>query len=49
MTRFFGTKFIAILGFAGPFFFILAAIMFGVRKLQGKKVWMGQQVMVNDK
>ncbi len=43
MTRFFGTKFIAILGFAGPFFFILPGIMFAVRKLQGKKVWMGQQ------
>ena len=42
MTRFFGTKFIAILGFTGPFFFILAAIMFGVKKLQGKPVWMGK-------
>ena len=42
MTRFFGTKFIAILGFTGPFFFILAAIMFGVKRLQGKPVWMGK-------
>ena len=47
MTKFFGTKFIAILGFAGPFFFILAAIMFGVRKLQGKKVWLGHRGMLN--
>lgn len=42
METFYGTKFVALLGFLGPFFFILVAIMFGVRKLQGKKVWMGQ-------
>jgi multidrug efflux pump subunit AcrB len=42
MTQFYGTKFIALLGFLGPFFFIFAAIMYIVRKLQGKKVWMGQ-------
>lgn len=41
MERFYGTKFIALLGFAGPFFFILAGIMYGVRAIQGKKVWNG--------
>ncbi len=43
MEKFYGTRFIALLGFLGPFFFILVAFMFGVRKLQGKKVWMGQK------
>jgi len=42
MEQFYGTKFVALLGFLGPFFFILVGVMFGVRKLQGKKVWMGQ-------
>ncbi len=42
MTKFYGTKFIALLGFTGPLFFILTGIMFLVKKLQGKKVWMGQ-------
>lgn len=41
MEQFYGTKFIALLGFAGPFFFIFVGIMFLVRTLQGKKVWMG--------
>jgi multidrug efflux pump len=44
MEHFYGTKFIALLGFLGPFFFIFVGIMFLVRNLQGKKVWMGQQV-----
>ena len=43
MEKFYGTKFVALLGFLGPFFFITVGIMYGVRKLQGKKVWMGQQ------
>jgi multidrug efflux pump len=42
MERFYGGKFIALLGFLGPFFFITAGIMFLVRRLQGKKVWMGK-------
>jgi multidrug efflux pump len=42
MSKFYGTKFIAILGFLGPLFFIFVGIMFAVRKLQGKPVWMGQ-------
>ena len=41
MTQFYGTKFIALLGFAGPFFFIFVGIMFLVRRLQGKRIWMG--------
>ncbi|TAF54318.1 MAG: efflux RND transporter permease subunit [Sphingobacteriia bacterium] len=43
MERFYGTKYVALLGFLGPFFFILVGIMFAVKKIQGKKVWMGQQ------
>jgi multidrug efflux pump len=31
-----------MLGFLGPFFFILAGIMYLVRKIQGKPVWMGK-------
>ncbi len=42
MGQFYGTKFIALLGFAGPFFFIFVGIMYLVRRIQGKKVWMGQ-------
>lgn len=41
MERFYGTKFIALLGFLGPLFFIFVGLMFGVRRLQGKKVWLG--------
>jgi multidrug efflux pump len=41
MEKFYGTKFIALLGFAGPFFFIFALIMYVGRRLQGKKVWNG--------
>ena len=42
MSTFYGTKFVALLGFLGPFFFILVGVMFFVRFLQGKKVWMGK-------
>ncbi|MGG9961938.1 efflux RND transporter permease subunit [Ferruginibacter sp. SUN106] len=41
MERFYGTKFIGLLGFAGPFFFIFVGIMYLVKRLQGKKVWNG--------
>ena len=41
MERFFGTKFIALLGFLGPLFFIFVGIMFLIRRIQGKQVWMG--------
>ncbi|HEY2722721.1 MAG TPA: efflux RND transporter permease subunit, partial [Chitinophagaceae bacterium] len=42
MRQFYGTKWIAILGFLGPFFFIFVGIMFLVRRIQGKPVWMGK-------
>ena len=42
MESFYGTKFIALLGFAGPFFFIFVGIMYLVRRIQGKKVWLGK-------
>jgi multidrug efflux pump len=41
MEQFYGGKWIGILGFAGPFFFIFVGLMYGVRRLQGKKVWNG--------
>jgi len=41
MEKFYGTKYIAILGFTGPFFFIFVGIMYLVRRMQGKKVWNG--------
>lgn len=42
MGKFYGTKFIAIFGFLGPLFFIFVGIMYLVRWIQGKKVWMGR-------
>ena len=41
MEKFYGTRYIALLGFAGPFFFLFVAIMFLVRRIQGRKVWLG--------
>ncbi|MCZ2101347.1 MAG: efflux RND transporter permease subunit [Chitinophagales bacterium] len=41
MTKFYGTKFMAILGFLGPFFFIFVGIMYLVRWLTGRPVWNG--------
>jgi hypothetical protein len=41
MEKFYGTRYIALLGFAGPFFFIFVAILFLVRRIQGRKVWLG--------
>lgn len=42
MDKFYGTKYVAIFGFTGPFFFLFVGIMYLVRKLQGKRVWSGQ-------
>ncbi len=42
MEKFYGTKFIGLLGFAGPFFFIFVGIMYLVKRIQGKKVWNGK-------
>jgi multidrug efflux pump len=41
MEKFYGGKWVAIFGFAGPFFFIFVGIMYLVRRIQGKKVWTG--------
>ena len=38
MTKFYGTKWVALLGFTGPFFFLLVFIMWFVRLLQGKRM-----------
>jgi multidrug efflux pump len=43
MSHFYGTKFVALLGFLGPFFFVFVGLMYLIRRLQGKHVWMGQQ------
>ncbi|MFN8266068.1 MAG: efflux RND transporter permease subunit [Chitinophagaceae bacterium] len=42
MEQFYGTKFIALLGFLGPLFFLFVGFMYLGRKIQGKKVWVGQ-------
>lgn len=41
MERFYGTRFVALFGFTGPFFFIFVGIMYLVKLLQGKRVWNG--------
>ena len=48
MEKFYGTKFVALLGFLGPFFFITVGIMFLGRRIQGKRVWMGQPKKVTN-
>jgi multidrug efflux pump subunit AcrB len=42
MSKFYGTKFVALLGFSGPFFFIFVGIMYLVRRIQGRPVWTGK-------
>jgi len=42
MNKFYGTKWVAIFGFLGPFFFIFVGFMYLIRKIQGKTVWMGE-------
>ena len=42
MEKFYGTKWVALLGFLGPFFFIFVGIMFLVKRIQGKPVWLGK-------
>lgn len=41
MEKFYGGRWIGILGFAGPFFFIFVGLMYLVRRIQGKRVWNG--------
>ena len=48
MEKFYGTRYIALLGFAGPFFFIFVGLMLLVRKWQGRPVWMGQLKQKNN-
>jgi multidrug efflux pump len=42
MEKFYGTRYIAILGFTGPLFFLFVGIMYLVKRIQGKKVWNGK-------
>jgi multidrug efflux pump subunit AcrB len=42
MDRFYGTRYVALLGFTGPIFFLFVGLMYLVKRLQGKKVWNGQ-------
>ncbi len=42
MEKFYGTKYIALLGFTGPLFFLFVGIMYLVKMIQGKKVWNGK-------
>ncbi len=42
MEQFYGGKWIGIFGFFGPLFFIFVGLMYGVRRLQGKKIWDGK-------
>lgn len=39
MSKFYGTKWVAILGFTGPLFFVLVLIMWVVRKIQGRPMF----------
>lgn len=41
MERFYGTKYVALFGFLGPFFFIFVGIMYLAKAIQGKKIWNG--------
>jgi multidrug efflux pump len=38
MSKFYGTKWVALLGFTGPLFFVLVLIMWIGRAIQGKKM-----------
>ena len=41
MIKFYGTRFVALFGLTGPLFFLFVAFMYLIRKIQGKKVWLG--------
>jgi multidrug efflux pump len=45
MEKFYGTRYVALLGFTGPVFFIFVGIMYLVKRIQGKKVWNGRPVV----
>jgi multidrug efflux pump subunit AcrB len=42
MEKFYGTKWVALLGFVFPLFFLMVGFMFLARRIQGKPVWMGK-------
>ncbi|MEP6676633.1 MAG: efflux RND transporter permease subunit [Ferruginibacter sp.] len=42
MEKFYGGRWIGILGFTGPLFFLFVGLMYLVRFIQGKKVWNGK-------
>ena len=42
MDKFYGGRWIGILGFTGPFFFLFVGLMYLVKAIQGKKVWNGR-------
>ena len=44
MQQFYKGRWISILGLLGPLFFIFTALMYLIRKIQGKKVWNGKTV-----
>ncbi len=44
MEKFYGTKYVALFGFTGPFFFLFVGAMYLIRQLQGKKIWNGLPV-----
>jgi len=41
MMAFFRGRWVSILGLLGPLFFLLTAVVYGVRRLQGRSVWNG--------
>ncbi len=47
MEQFYGTKYVALFGFTGPFFFLFVGLMYLIRRLQGKKIWNGLPVSKN--
>jgi len=44
MSRFYGTKFVALLGFLGPFFFLFVGLMYLVKRIKGERIWTGQLI-----
>ena len=42
MEKFYGTRYVALIGFLGPLFFFFVLLMYLVRRIQGKKVWNGK-------
>ena len=42
MEKFYGGRWIGILGFTGPLFFLFVLVMYLVRRIQGKRVWTGK-------